>query len=348
LVTIAKPRQIKPWPDLTGLLPLLKSSDISAGRPSQRFHIDLSFVRRVDAIGLAIFLARLTQSISASSDATVTLPRADLPAQKLGELEFEAILKTLALQTEEYRDLFTLKRESTKFRSVMLTHLPNNERAALEKILCIIPDKNLSRTTQISNIKTKIKDFFRLDHGRNFAHEQVMSILLELVKNTLDHSGRPAILAMKMNVNRGDDARFSFVYCDTGEGICSSVRKHLEPNKEKNQKETQSELHRQSEKSRLAEKGGFPDLVHWALQPGNSTKGGNGVNFGLGLMLIVEASHSAGFRLSVRDADTVVELTELVQMRAEGELSHYTHSLIRQLCVKTCSSPILMFHGELY
>lgn len=346
----SKPRQIKPWPELTGLLPLLKADD-GISRSSMNIHLDMTNVSNVDAIGLSIFLAKTAQIfLFGKRRLFLTDPKNKKIHEKLRHLNFYGILEALGLIVEKSRDLFSeiasedCDVESGKIKSIESQNSYNN-------IICILPKIDGGRAEEIARIKREIKIFFKKDELHQFAHEQVMIILLELVKNTLDHSGMPALLGLKLNLSENGSNCFSFVYCDTGEGICHSVRRHMEKlaSESINDMEaTQSDKAlRKIKFNRLAEKGSFADFIQWALQPGNSTKRGNGINFGLGLMLIVEASKKCGFRVSVKDADTMIVLTELLASNENGISSPYTHSLIRQLGVKSCASPLLVFHGEL-
>jgi len=338
---LAKPRQIKPWPELVGMLPLLKSQDPINKSAKSAVHLDMAQVRRVDAIGLAIFIARMVQTLDeCGSRLTFTPPIIEEVGKKLDSMGFKRHLESLGIAPDEHRDLFT-NWENVEIPDAVAAQPLLSE---YDEIICVPAEANVSRSDQLKRIKTQIKSFLKKDEGRTFAHEQVMIILLELAKNTLDHSGKPAVIGLRF-APTGEARKFSFVYCDTGDGICHSVRRHMEEMSTFSSSEKSAEL--VVNYGRLAKKGSFSDFIHWALKPGNSTKRGNGVNLGLGLMLIVQASKHCGFRLSVKDADTMLTLTELANSR-EGELSSpHTHALIRQLGVNTCAAPILMFHGEI-
>lgn len=338
----SKPRQIKAWPDMTGLSPLLREQDLPARGRGVRFHIDFSHVEKVDAIGISIFLARLAQ-VSAGADevkVSVSWPKQPETNSKLKALSLSQHLVALGLEDNPERSLFDLLDDSVMQN--MLSGQPPGNGLEAEKIILIMPNPQGSRTSVIDGAKKEIKKFLAIDHERSFAHEQLMIILLEMVKNTVDHSGRPAFLGLSFK-RSSNGIHFEFSYCDSGDGIGRSVRRHIE--------KVASEFSRNSTDSdgifsgssgrllRLVKKGGLSDILHWALQPGNSTKSGNGVNFGLGLMLIVESARNCGIRLSLKDADSIWALTELS--------SPYSHSEIRQLGIKTCAAPLLMFHGEM-
>lgn len=339
---VAKPRQIKPWPNLTGLLPLLRSDEGVTKSATGKFHLDMSNVNKVDSIGLAIFVAQLCQLFSGKSHhLIITGPKSKNVSENLERLNFQQLLSTLGILSSHHQDLFSIG--FNPFSEKNKTEKIKND---FNKIIYISHSEVEERADQISRIKNEIKEFFKHDDLNYFSHQQVMIILVELVKNTLDHSGKPALLAMKMGIC-DSESHFSFVYCDTGDGICHSVRKHMTEQSDGHQDPEEYQLFPASERfRRLAAKGSFADFLQWALQPGNSTKHGNGINLGLGLMLIVEASKNCNIRLTVKDADTSMVLTELSSV-GQGVAAPYTHALIRQLGVKTCASPMLMFYGEI-
>jgi len=333
-----KPRQIKAWPDLRGLIPLLKSQDKFARSKSSRVHIDLSQVHNIDAVGAAIFLARLSQlrAVSLNPASTVTNPDSDYARSRIAHLEFEERLTELGFELSNHRSLFDYFPDAENLRPPPFQ--PHTH--ADEALITVIPTAARARENLISDAKRRIKAFLQKDSERSFAHEQLMIILLEMVKNTLDHSGKPAIIGLRFEKNGTQGGRFCFCYCDTGDGIGKAIRRLVQDVLENS--ETTSNLVFGSDRAqvvRLMQKGGFSDILHWALQPGNSTKSGNGINLGLGLMLIVEGARNCGVRLSLKDADSMWLLTELH--------APYSHAEIRRLATNTCADPLLVYHGEM-
>lgn len=333
-----KPRQIKAWPDLTGLAPLLKAQDKIIKSKSSRLHLDLSHVYSIDAIGLAIFLARLSQLKSTSPNATslISHPESRQARSHLFDLKFETRLSELGFDLPSHRGLFD-EIENTNETKI---NFENSTSINKEETITIIPNPDIHREILLSNAKRSIKDFLKIDQKRLFAHEQLMIILLEMVKNTLDHSNRPAIIGLKLRQPDESHGSLSFCYCDTGDGIGKSIRKYIQDqlgNSPEKINHTFSEDRAQV--IRLMQKGGFSDILHWALQPGNSTKSGNGINLGLGLMLIVEGARNCGLRLSLKDADSMWLLTALH--------APYSHAEIRRLATNTCADPLLVYHGEM-
>lgn len=320
----AKPHQIKAWTELHGLYPLLLDFGKTPSRANLSVHLDFSQVYHVDAIGVSIFLARVLQFIRKANHVsfTISFPESADAGRRLQSLRLMDQLKLMQLEPRREQDLFD------QAFSVGVSQ-PNNEFDHLsknhEKLIVLLPGD--SRSKVIAHAKSEIKSFLNHSHTRRFVHEQFMIVLLEMVKNTLDHSGKPALLALYMDdYPQGGSLRFS--YCDTGLGIGRTVRHHLDTNSIQDEKLL-----------RLKNKGGFSDLLHWALQPGSSTKVGNGVNFGLGLMLIVEGAKNCGMRLSLKDADSIWQLSQMP--------SQYSHSDIRKYGTATCAAPLMVFSGEM-
>jgi hypothetical protein len=329
---MAKPRQLKPWPDLTGILPLLKAEELKL-KTNEVGHIDMENVYDVDALGLAIYLAKLKQITSDSKGALLFSPAIDDEViSKLDSLSFYDLLRSIC-EIKVHQDLFSLKNDPVKKVVPLLS-------GDVEKIIHIRCSSGMSREQKISEIKIKLKNFLNLDVPRRFAHEQVMVVLLELVKNTLDHSHCDAFLGLQIKGNK-----FRFNYADTGGGVAVSVRKFLFETSIKTLND--GKVLDSARLERLAVKGGFADFIQWALKPGNSTKLGNGINFGFGLMMIVEASKNCGVRLAIRDADTYLVLTHSNRNAATAPDQGITHTLIRQRGVTTNGQPLLLFHGDL-
>jgi hypothetical protein len=331
---MAKPRQLKPWPELTGILPLLKADEPRL-KQSEVGHLDLENVTAVDALGLTIYLAKLSQFITRQTgDFYFSMPMDEDVRHQLTSLNFLSHLRAIA-NIQPYRDIF----------SVVETFEPvykddSNVQKSIQEEIIRISLSSCDRESEIARVKYEMKNFFKRDKDKRFAHEQAMVILLELVKNTLDHSGTDAFLGLRL-----DSKKFHFNYADTGVGISNSVRQHLTHSAEKLQSSGQP--NESALALRLATKGSFADIIQWAFKGGNSTKIGNGVNFGFGLMLIVEAARNCGMRLALRDADTYLLFTELNRKENPKSSGHLSHSYIRQRCVTTSAPPLLLFQGEL-
>ncbi|WP_143432936.1 hypothetical protein [Herbaspirillum camelliae] len=323
MTTSAKPHQIKAWPELRGLVPLLADLGKSPRGRSIHLHLDLSQVHKLDSIGLSIYLARVSQFIEKAEEVTyfMTLPDKQDIRDRLQQIDLLSLIGELNLKPKKERDLFDLD------LAAMTDGRMRDDASSGERDLCIVIRPSEGRGATIAQAKSKIKNFFQRNEGRIFAQEQLMIIFLEMVKNTLDHSGKTAYLALTVSERSGQGS-LQFSYCDTGQGIGKSIRQFI-------QADASGE---NPQLLRLKVKGGFSDILHWAMQPGNSTKSGNGVNFGLGLMLIVDGAKNCGMRLALKDADSVWHLTSMESS---------SHADIRKYGIATNAGSLMMFSGEL-
>jgi hypothetical protein len=308
---------------MTGLLPLFKADEprLRANEPA---HLDFENLQTIDSIGAAIYLARTTQYLNTARGILHFQP----PMDPNVHMKFNALgLLSYLGQPAEYYDLFTQPRD---------VGVDRIEKCPTEEVLAVEASTVVDRSAEISRVKRHIKQYFSLNATKSIPQQQLMVILMELVKNTLDHSNSRAYLGLHTHKNT-----FSFAYADTGAGIIYAVRKFWQAKSA--ELYAQGATEEAAKFQRLYSKGSFSDLIHWALQPGNSTKLGNGINFGFGLMMIVEAARNGQIKLAVHDADTYLTLTELPGHH-DVKLSH---SVIRQRCVSTTMASILLFHGEL-
>lgn len=118
------------------------------------------------------------------------------------------------------------------------------------------------------------------------------------------------------------------IVIDTGEGICLNVRKHFAMCLKENDDSAKREV----------EKGSASDFLYKALQSGFSTKRGNGVNHGMGLTLITQGAAGCGFNVLLKDADSIIDLTSLIEP--------YSHGRMRSKFSRSTAPNLLMFHFE--
>jgi anti-sigma regulatory factor (Ser/Thr protein kinase) len=78
------------------------------------------------------------------------------------------------------------------------------------------PDRRLSREKALEGVRRTIKDAVRQNRPRTFNQEQLALMLMELVKNTFDHSTGTGILDMQLP---GADRPLLVTYKDTGEAF---------------------------------------------------------------------------------------------------------------------------------
>jgi anti-sigma regulatory factor (Ser/Thr protein kinase) len=75
------------------------------------------------------------------------------------------------------------------------------------------PDRSLPRDKALGDVRRTIKDAVRQNRPRTFNQEQLALMLMELVKNTFDHSSGIGIMDMQLP---GGDRPLLVTYKDTG------------------------------------------------------------------------------------------------------------------------------------
>ena len=79
--------------------------------------------------------------------------------------------------------------------------------------IAFIPENYPSRQLALNDFSRQVKAIVRSEEPRTFNHEQVVAMLLELAKNTFDHSSGSGLLTLQMPA---DGLPVSFTYMDTG------------------------------------------------------------------------------------------------------------------------------------
>lgn len=338
-----KPRIIRAWPMVTGILPLLAAYDGSLSK-YKVVSIDFSGVSQVDAVGLAIFLARLVRLRSESEKAEyeIVLPSDPVAIRQLEDLEFRGLCSMLGIIRESSKGLWDYLPVQGD-ENVPSVDIEMGGVFLVGKIIPIIIDETLERESFLEDVCFTIKQFVKQDKSRTFNHEQVVTIIREMIKNTIDHSDQSSVLGLQMKMNGDRCIRFEFCYCDTGIGICEHIRQKFKSMHDEAAFSGSKEIFKKFKDPnlyRLGTNGAFSDILHWALQPGHSTSNGDGTNQGLGLMVIVKGARNCDMRLSLKDAGSVLNLFELDD--------NSSHSTIRKMLVPTCAPPMTMiFFGEL-
>jgi len=277
------------------------------------------------------------------TDYDVSLPISVHIQKKLKEIEFIRYLELLGFVPNRQLNVFDNNHQNlTVSQEDIDTEETNGADIYIEKIIVIMPNKAVSREQLLKETKRQIKDFLLLDSNRHFNHEQILLILLEMAKNTIDHSGKPAILGLQLFKHAEGSGRFSFVYCDIGDGIYKTIRNIFK--RALSQLTNKTGFHtayglQKSELAQLAHKAALTDILYWAFQPGNSTRRDSGVNLGLGLRWIIEGSKKCNMRLYLKDASSILNLTKIS--------SPYTRDGIRQLSIRTCAPVLFFYYGEL-
>ena len=332
---MAKPRKLKIFPDATGLHPLLNDFLYERKETSDEIYLDFLNVRKIDSIGLAILIGLLFLGKKSPEDYQINLiwSKHENVNLALSKLDIVELLDTITLvdKTRERQgviaDLFddTSPSSYSYMPQALLVNNDTINPSEFQKIILFNPKSYANRQEALNSFSRSLKSHIRQDRPRIFNHEQIIKTFIELAKNTFDHSDGVGIAGLLKTNNLDNTKTIQFVYCDTGEGICSNVRKFF--------KNSDDPLQRAR-----AEKGGSMDMLYEALQPGFSTKPGNGINHGMGLTLITQGVMGCGFNLLLRDAETFVDLSSIEEP--------YSHAKLRRNFIAAVSPKLLMFSFE--
>ena len=130
---------------------------------------------------------------------------------------------------------------------------------------------NLVRSEKLRESKTCLRDFLIAADPEGFLnHQQIMLALQELIKNTLDHSTGESELRLEYAWRHTHSKYFRLLYMDFWPGLAATIQAWSK------------------------------DAIEWALA-GQSSKIGNGINFGIGNITIVACLKQLGMQLQVRD-----------------------------------------------
>jgi ABC-type transporter Mla MlaB component len=328
----AKPRRIVVMSNISGIYPLLHDFSPARKETSFRLHVNLSNVRKVDSIGLSILFGLLFLGKKRPEDYVVNLTwsMSDNVNKALHNLGLLELIDTLSLGN--VRNGYTVD-----LFDDLIDH-PDSRKSAdngtfdsdgLQEVILFTPKSHTNRQEALNSFSLSLKKFMARDRPRTFNHEQIIKVFIELAKNTYDHSCGIGIAGLHVFTDTLHAKKIQFVYCDTGEGICSNVRNYL----------AKSDLSEESSFfKQLTGKGSAIDFLHKAFQAGFSTKRGNGVNHGMGLTLITQGAAGCGFNVLLRDADSIIDLS--------GIEEPYSHTKLRANSSRTTAPKLLMLYIE--
>jgi hypothetical protein len=326
--TRSKPYQFKPPPFLSGdtSLHLNFSLELRSTKrnlqPGKRLHINLSQVEEVDALGLASVAANLAKTLIAHPEFEYQIrpPEDRLAAKMFVDLRFETLLLNFGMKPQSHHDLWSVNQEDSGPVAPWSANTPDGTQA-----LIFIPSvEETDRETTLDFARNALQEFYEANPSRSINFGQVHQILHEILKNSIDHSLNQAVLAMKIE-DIGIDQKLTFLHCELGIGIVKTVRAYL------GQAATQEHL-------TLSQKGDISALLHWAFNPGNSSRPESSVNAGLGLSTIRAAAKGGGIRVSLFDAQSAVYINKLPKS--------FSHGAIRKALYSVHPPPCFMYMGH--
>jgi hypothetical protein len=276
-------------------------------RDSPNLILDMSHVQHLDSVGLNIFMSNLLHVIGDKTfDAFKLLaPIKAEPKNALRTLGLLEILENYRLRSHQ-GDLWN---DNSPRETV-------DQKPADQCLIEIVNGPLKSRDDQLANIRRLVKAFFGANGGWSINQGQLLLMITEIVKNTLDHTKHNAFLGLSIEYSDGNPSRLKMSYCELGFGLSRTLR----------------EKRQVDDPTTRGIKGSFADLIHWALKAGNSTKIGNGINHGIGLTMITQSAKALQMTLCMIDAKSMVSLDQLPSEPTHASLRSNISSVARQGC----------------
>jgi hypothetical protein len=310
-----KPTILKAWPEMEEFTPLLTSPS-KASKPTPFFNIDFTECVSFDSCGLASFLLKIIQYTkrfkeSTSWIATIGLDNDSiLRKDNIVNLGFfipiinslhDPILRAEYISSNENPiNLEVFGAIKLSFPLVYINFTDGIDRRETGiKLLKQIFYKTFQEYSQIYKINTM----------------QILVILIELVKNTADHTKSDAIIGFDM-FKTNNSIKINFLYGDFGIGIMRHVRKYLKQVDDQRWKNIS-----------------FADAYYIACNKGWTSKPNSGKNLGMGMSTVIEFAKTMNMRLSVFDASSRCLLSDFDVINtpdAGFQIDSPTHTRIRR------------------
>jgi len=318
-----------------GLTSLAAKWDSDRARKASQINVDLTSLESIDIVALVVFIARLRiflESVDAQSVRVElpTSPKVLSFLSRLGALNWFENLNKL----QHGPDLFETTEEKQENEASRYELLLTDPPRVKQALWLLNASSSKSRQDWIVYFRRELRGLLDSQAECDFGREQLYIIVTELVKNTIDHSGKDAYLGLELLMDESDRRilRMQFVFCELGDGISSSIRRYLGS--------LQGETHEHAELKRLAMKGAIADLLRLAFKPDFTTKPESGVNFGVGLNLILQGARGVGMSCMLLDSHSAVNLSSL-----DSKLP-LSHTSVRSGSTGLVVSPPLTFVFE--
>jgi hypothetical protein len=280
-----KPTILRAWPEMEEFAPLLTSPS-AASKPTPFLNIDFTECVTVDSCGLAAFLSKIIQYTKRFKEVTSWITIGldnDTTLQKdnIVNLRFfvpiinslrDPIFRTEYISSNENpikSEVFGATRISFPLVYINFTGGDDRRETGI-KLLKQIFHKRLQEYVQMYKINIM----------------QFLVILIELVKNTADHTESDAILGFDL-FKTNDSIKINFLYGDFGIGIMRHIRRYL--NLTNNPREKYINI---------------SEFYYVACKKGWTSKPNNGKNLGMGMSTVIEFAKAMNMRLSVFDASS--------------------------------------------
>lgn len=300
-----KERQIKIWPETVHYLPAVSPLQRLAGHEND-IRLDFSECREITTTGLTVLLLRLLRLLHGGNQHR---------KWKTDDIADSKICKSI-LSLSFFHHLNSYCTNYSIFAQTNycgpFNPIDNNflsgRNAKSYPIICLDFTANPEERRIV--IKSFKKDLFNylieIEKSYNIHTNQIVAILVELAKNSADHTTGDAFFGMDIIFNN-DDIELHFVFGDLGSGINQHIQDHLPTNI-------------------ISTRG-----KHWslcesyrhALKTGYTSTPERSSNKGLGMSLILDGAKGINMSLSVFDAESRGVLSSLKSVTHEELRKHF-------------------------
>jgi len=280
-----KPTILKAWPEIEEFAPLLTLPS-AASKPTPFFNIDFTECVSVNSCGLTAFMLKIMQYAKRFKEGTSWIPigldnDSVLQKDNIVNLNFFApIISSL------HDPIFRAEYISSN-KNPIISEVFGATRLSFPLVYINFTggdDRREIGTNLVKQIFFKrLEEYVQMYKINNM---QFLVILIELVKNTADHTESDAILGFDL-FKTNDSIKINFLYGDLGVGIMRHIRRYL----------------KQKDDPRW-ENISFADAYYIACNKGWTSKPNNKKNLGMGMSTVIEFAKTMNMRLSVFDASS--------------------------------------------
>ena len=173
----------------------------------------------------------------------------------------------------------------------------------------------------------------------NVRIDLLFSVLMELAKNSQDHTNNDAFFGVDIMENQKDKVgEFVFSCADLGVGISQNVRRYL---KEYPQKDLRADIWRH---------GSLTDMYKWAFTVGNTTSKKYS-NKGIGMTMIIDGANNLNMDLSYFDAYSMMQIPKstekALKQNEQTNWNPLSHAMLRRKAWNTDNKVGFYYFGKL-
>jgi len=320
-----KERQIRVWPEIVHYLPSVSPFQRLAGHEHD-IRIDFSGCRQITSTGLTVFLLRLLKLLYGGA------PERTWEADNL---EFNPIFN-LAKELEFFHHLNAYCRNASLFAPEVNYNgpfVPTEHSFYNGRKVISFPISRISFTSHNSERRSAIKAFKKEVHNQLLILEssyrihanQLTAILVEIAKNSADHTSGDAFFGMDIiHILEKNSIELCFVIGDLGNGINQHIQDHLPSDLKRNRLKHWS----------------LYESYYFALKHGytSTPESERHKNKGLGMSIILDGAKGINMSLSVFDANSRGIISEL---------NSITHEELRKRFIAFTKDRTFFYYGIL-